>query len=728
MKPQQKIYAAILAAIVIGSAFFYLNAIVRRQTLGWGSLMVAVGQLEKLEKELDGEVLQNSFFLYHNYDQVNAVLSNIEAKLAETRRLYLEVNSGDQPIATRIFSRYETAFADKKEAVTRFLTANSTIKNSSLYIPLLLRKYIADYKVDPVYLDRLSAVASLVYLAKNGLDQALVSALGAEVAPLQHLTPSDPGVAKLHWAFVAHLQVFVDYFPKYSQTLTAILRPTTREILEELRRHMVAEDQRMLTRFNLLSLSLFVVFLTSIGLIIMLLLKTGRENIKLIALQEALTAAATTDRLTGLANRFAFDSDVEQFNQPLLFLVNVDDFKHVNNIYGGRVGDFLLCAIADRLRETLTTNTCAQLYRLGGDDFGILIEEIPGTGKDLFAQSLLELLENVCFTSQEQALSVSISIGVSAQQPILETAGLALHEVKKKSRLKYLIYSETLNIETTIAANLITLVSIRHALEHDGVLVYFQPIADNRTGGIAKYECLIRLRTEDGAILAPDAFLDLTKESPLYPELTRAVINKSFQAFRNNNWEFSINLSVMDILDQSIHEFIVTKLNEEPDLARRLTFEILEGEGVENYEAVHSFIRQIKAQGCRIAVDDFGAGYSNFSHVLKLQVDSLKIDASLIKHLDTDRNALVLVRTIVDFCRALNILTVAEFVHSAAIHQVVCDLGIDYTQGYYVGKPLPVLPSLSRPGKILRAWRPSRSAKPENTTVNSGEAVHNDSE
>lgn len=224
------------------------------------------------------------------------------------------------------------------------------------------------------------------------------------------------------------------------------------------------------------------------------------------------------------------------------------------------------------------------------------------------------------------------------------------------------------------------------------MLVYFQPIVDNRTGVVAKYECLVRLRAEDGAVLPPVAFLDIVKETPFYPALTKAVIDKSFQAFRDNGCEFSINLAVADILDQSVYEYIVAKLADEPGLARRLTFEILESAGVENDEEVHNFIRHIKGQGCRIAVDDFGAGYSNFAHILRLQVDTLKIDASLIKQLDSDSNAQPLVRTIVDFCRALNIQTVAEFVHSAAVQQAVCALGIDYSQGYHLGKPEPGLP------------------------------------
>lgn len=692
MKQQLKIYGAVLAALVIGGAFFYVNDMTQRQTVGWVSLLGTVGELEKLEKELDGEVLQSSFFLYHNYDRINDVIRRIEVKFAESRQRYRDVDPGEHSIATGIFTRYESAFARKQEGITLFLTANSTIKNSSMYIPVLLRKYIENGRVDTVYLDRISTIASLVYLAKNGLDQELVATLGAEVKPLKLLAPADPRVTTLHRAFVAHLQVFVDYFPKYSQALTTILAPTTADLLLELRRHISAEQQRWLSRLHLISLSFLAAFLTSIGLIIVLLLKTGRENIQLVALQKALTSAATTDRLTGLANRFAFDSDVEQFRRPLLFLVNIDEFKHVNDIYGVQGGDFVLCAIAARLWEVVAVHKPARLYRLGGDDFGILTEDSPGPGKDLFAQTLLELIENEGVAYNDQVITVTISIGVSAQSPLLETADMVLKKVKQQSRLKYLVYSDSLNIQATIAANLRTLTTVRHALEKDGVLVYFQPITDNRTGAVVKYECLMRLRGEDGAILAPGAFLDIVKESPLYPALTKVVFNKSFEAFRDNSCEFSLNLSVADILDQSVHEFIVAKLNAEPELARRLTFEILESEGVENYQAVHTFIGQIKAHGCRIAVDDFGAGYSNFAHILKLQVDTLKIDASLIKHLDTDANAQTLVRTIVDFCRALKIQTVAEFVYSEPVHQVVCALGIDYSQGYLLGRPEPELP------------------------------------
>lgn len=699
MKLHLKIYAVVLAALVIGGALFYVNKIVQRQTVGRLTLLNKVGELEKLEKDLDVEILRNSFFLYPNYDPINDLVNRIDLKLAELKNLHRQLYYSPHPVWNGIITRYEAAFSNKKKKITLFLTANATIKNSSMYIPVLVRKCIKiSPNVDLLSLERFSDIASLVLLAKNSLAQQLVTMrqvvarLDEAISSLQHLSPVDPRVAALKMDFIAHLQVFVDYFPKYSESIAAILAPTTADILRDLRRHITKEDNLWLDRLNLVFLIFLAAFLTAISLIIVLLVKTDHENIKLVDLQKSLIAAATSDRLTGLANRFAFDTGVESFIQPFLFLVNLDDFKHINDLYGVRAGDFVLCAIADRLREMLLAYPNYRLFRLGGDDFGILIEKTPGINKDLFAQYLLELIENENFTYKDQSIAVTISIGVSAQPPLLETADMALKRVKQQSRLKYLIYNNALNIQAAIANNLNTLSTIRHALKEDGVLVYFQPIVDNLADTTTKYECLIRMRAEDGTILGPYAFLDIAKESPLYTELTAKVIDKSFQVFKNNDCEFSINLSVADILDERFHEFIIPRLDSEPDLARRLTFEILESEGVENYEAVHNFIRQIKERGCRIAIDDFGPGYSNFAHILRLQVDTLKIDASLIKHLDTDSNAKILVRTIIEFSRKLNIQTVAEFVHSESVYQAVCALGIDYSQGYYLGKPMPDLP------------------------------------
>jgi len=164
------------------------------------------------------------------------------------------------------------------------------------------------------------------------------------------------------------------------------------------------------------------------------------------------------------------------------------------------------------------------------------------------------------------------------------------------------------------------------------------------------------------------------------------MIEKSFSFFTNRNDDFSINLSIDDILNEATHRFIFDAL-ERFDVADRVIFEILESEGIENFETMHRFIASVKLLGCRIAIDDFGTGYSNFVYMLELNVDYIKIDGTLIKNIDTDQSSLIIVEAIVAFTKKLGIETIAEFVHSKEVYDKVVSLGIDYCQGYYLDEP-----------------------------------------
>jgi EAL domain-containing protein (putative c-di-GMP-specific phosphodiesterase class I) len=195
---------------------------------------------------------------------------------------------------------------------------------------------------------------------------------------------------------------------------------------------------------------------------------------------------------------------------------------------------------------------------------------------------------------------------------------------------------------------------------------------------------------EAGQPVSPDRFLDVAKKIRLYRQITRTMVQQSFSRFAENDYEFSLNLSLEDLLDPELTTFIVNSLSQ-GSLARRAIFEILESEGIENYAAVKVFIDRVKALGCQIAIDDFGTGYSNFEHLLRLDVDTIKIDGSLIRLLDTDQNALTVTRGIVEFARGLGMQTVAEFVHSPALLKAVKALGIDYAQGACIGLPAATL-------------------------------------
>jgi EAL domain-containing protein (putative c-di-GMP-specific phosphodiesterase class I) len=184
--------------------------------------------------------------------------------------------------------------------------------------------------------------------------------------------------------------------------------------------------------------------------------------------------------------------------------------------------------------------------------------------------------------------------------------------------------------------------------------------------------------------------MDIAKKSKLYPQLTVIMLRKVFGLFADQTADFSINISSEDITNESVVREIYDNLEKFPR-KERVVFELLESEGIQNYGKVIAFIDRIKAMGAKIALDDFGSGYSNFSHILKLNVDYIKIDGSLIKEIHTDSHAPHVVETIINFSKKLDYKTVAEFVHCEEVKNIVTALGIDYLQGYHCGLPSPVI-------------------------------------
>ena len=405
-----------------------------------------------------------------------------------------------------------------------------------------------------------------------------------------------------------------------------------------------------------------------------------------------LELAATTERLTKLLNRKSFEKDEKELDNPVLLLINIDGFKHVNDFYGIQAGDFVLKEIAVCLNIIIPDNLGAKIYKLGGDDFGILFESNPDYDPVNLAKLIIDTIEDSEFVYNGNNISISISIGIARDSPVLEKADMVLKHLKKHLRLKYLEYTEELSLYKNISENMRVLNILKKAINSNSVISYFQPICNNRSGMIEKYECLARVIDETGNVLSPFSFLKVVKESKLYGEITKRMIEIGVAAFKHRRiFEFSLNISVEDINDTDIEEFIATVLKKNQEIACRTTFEIVESEGIENYEVVYDFINKVKKYGCKIAIDDFGAGYSNFGHTMQLNIDYLKIDASLIKEIDRNEKLQILTETIVSYARRLGIKTIAEYVHSEEVHKKVKALGVDYSQGYYIGEPRPTI-------------------------------------
>lgn len=401
-----------------------------------------------------------------------------------------------------------------------------------------------------------------------------------------------------------------------------------------------------------------------------------------------ITEQLFTDTLTKLPNRLRLMEDLKFSVSSTLILVNIDNFKQINNFFGNKMGDTIILELGNRIETAIEGSGC-RLYKLHADEYAVLSDEKPGhNGLKKLISSLHNSVENVPYTYRGHKIWVNVSVGVSGEKEnILETADMVLKQVKKE-KIHYLIYNKSMDILTEYENNLKWAQVVKDAVEDDRILPFFQPIVNNRNHIIEKYESLARLIDETGNVISPYYFLNVSKISKQYKFITRIILKKSFSIFQKTGVEFSVNLSVEDILDRRTVDFIVTCLKENGQ-NQKVVFEILESEGIESYDEVSKFISRVKNLGAAIAIDDFGAGYSNFAHILKLDVDYIKIDSSLIKNIEKDINSQIVVKTIVDFSSRLGIKTIAEFVDSRAIFEKVNELGVDFSQGYLISEPKP---------------------------------------
>ncbi|MBP9493426.1 MAG: EAL domain-containing protein, partial [Sulfurospirillum sp.] len=214
-------------------------------------------------------------------------------------------------------------------------------------------------------------------------------------------------------------------------------------------------------------------------------------------------------------------------------------------------------------------------------------------------------------------------------------------------------------------------------------------IYDNAAGAVVKYEALMRM-IDDGKVVTPFYFLEIAKQTKLYTSLTKRLMTKVFESLKGKTYEVSINITFEDICSLEIKEHLSALLQEYP-IGSQIIFEIVESEGIQNFDEVIKFIAIIRTHGCRIAIDDFGTGYSNFTYLMKLEPDFIKIDGSLIKALLDEQSSRNVVVAIVDFAKKMGIKTVAEFVENEVLQTEVTALGIDFSQGYFHGKPTETL-------------------------------------
>ncbi len=416
-----------------------------------------------------------------------------------------------------------------------------------------------------------------------------------------------------------------------------------------------------------------------------------RHNITKVIEQKQHIARQLTERLTGLPNRLKLIEDLESGRYTVLGIVNLDNFQELNNLYGHKTGDEILKNFSTYLSKNLNNEKC-RLYKLPSDEFAILCGESfdEKSFKEIIIR-LIHKLDSHLFSINGHEIYLSITAGMSygSGTEMLIHADIALKNAKK-SKLPFNFYDAQKQDKEHYASNQEMIKTLKYALVNDLVIPYFQPIYNNKTHKIDKYETLMRIINEEGKVLAPYLFLDVAHKVKIYPKLTKAIIRKAFEMFQDKEITFTVNLSVEDIRNSNTHTYIFDMLG---SFAKpyNVVFEIIESEGIDNYDMVKEFVQEVKKYGANIAIDDFGSGYSNFMHLLELNASSIKIDGSIIKNILHDRNSQILTKTIVSMAKELDMKVIAEFVSSKEIHEAVMLLGVDHSQGFYLGEPKPHL-------------------------------------
>jgi len=411
---------------------------------------------------------------------------------------------------------------------------------------------------------------------------------------------------------------------------------------------------------------------------------------QVIKQKEQLSNIANTDALTGFGNRYKLNNDIKTSIQPALAIINIDNFSQINDFYGHEAGDDTISKLGNIISVFLEDKNC-ELYHLQGDEYVVFN---PNISQQIFIDNINKLSDTISKTAieiegEKLILNISTSISFEAKDKIFTTADMAL-KIAKKEHHDMVIYSDEISLNDAYKNNIIWTKKIKKAIEDDKIIPFFQPIVNNSTGAWEKYEALVRLKDEDDKIISPYFFLDISKQTKYYIQITKIMIEKSFEAFKDKDVEFSLNITIEDILNKDIKDFLY-KMLEQYNIGNRLVLEIVESESIENFVEISNFIAEVKRFGCKIAIDDFGTGYSNFEYLLKLNSDYIKIDGSMIKDIDTNSDAKLVVSTIVDFAKKMNIKTIAEFVENEAIEKIVKELGIDYSQGYLHSAPQPTI-------------------------------------
>ncbi len=438
------------------------------------------------------------------------------------------------------------------------------------------------------------------------------------------------------------------------------------------------------------------------------ILSVGHDISERRVAESRLSWLAEHDPLTGLLNRRAFQMELEaelagtrsERNYGALFFLDIDQFKDVNDSSGHQAGDILIRDVANILLKLL--DGIGTVGRLGGDEFGIILSSMGPEIVKQKAQQVVNSLRDITLPASGRMHRISASVGIAlypshgdSVKKLLANADIAMYQAKERGRGRWHLYSSKDMVNQRVQQRVYWREKIEQALRKGKFELFYQPIMHIRSKEIRHFEALIRLRDDDGTIVAPGSFIVVAETTGLIHRIDEWVISEAIDTLagllrEGADISFSINVSAHTLSNPTFKTMVSEKIKSADVDPKRLIFEVTETTAVEDYAAAAERIDLIQSLGCRFALDDFGVGFSSFYSLKKLPVDLVKIDGSFIKELHLNAEDQVLVRALTQAVHGFGKQTIAEFVVNEDILELIRAFGVDYAQGYFIGKPIPL--------------------------------------
>jgi diguanylate cyclase (GGDEF)-like protein len=414
---------------------------------------------------------------------------------------------------------------------------------------------------------------------------------------------------------------------------------------------------------------------------------------------------ADHDSLTGLLDRRRFRAELDQYvsfsarygGQGAVMIVDIDGLKAVNDTLGHQAGDNLIRQVAETLRERVRGTDI--VARLSGDEFAVLMPQADTAGALALGEDLrAQVAEGARAAAGPVSTTISVGItmfggGRGGAEAVLAAADQAMYRAKEEGRNQIALFRDPSEPKQVSKRRQTTAARIRDALSEERLSLHTQPIRDLASGGIERYELLLRMTDEDGALLPAASFIEAAERSGMVQELDRWVVGQALELLAEREQQgqplsLHVNLSGASLTDISVLEFIERRLDEGGADPSCCTFEITETANVYDYDTAAGFADRLTEFGCQVAIDDYGAGFGPFHYLKQIPFDLIKIDGSFVRDMPRSDADQLTVKAIVQIARGLGKRTIAEYVQDDQTTEMLREYGVDMAQGFHLGRPV----------------------------------------